>query len=379
VTGWRLDPDLTYLNHGSFGVLPTPVAEAAAEIRREVESNPADFLVRRLPARIDEVRERVAALLGADTADVVFVDNATSGTATVLTALAPTWSAGEEVLTTDHCYAAVAQQLDVHAERHGVRVVSAHVPMVGADRADVVAAVLERITERTRLLVVDGIASASGLVFPVQEIVAGAHDRGIPVLVDAAHAPGQVGVDLAAVGADFWVGNLHKWVCCPRAAAVLVVAPRWQSVVRPLVPSHGFSEGFQAAFDWTGTHDPVPLLSVNPALAYWERIGWESARATQRDLVDTGAEVLAKALGTSAPHPPGMTAAMRIVALPVELSPTEAEGVSAQLLADHRIEVGFTSLHGRRWLRICGQLYNRPADYERLAEALPALLTVSAR
>jgi isopenicillin-N epimerase len=377
VTGWQLDPEIAYLNHGSFGVLPLPVAETAARIRLAVERNPADLLMRRLQGRIDEIRERVAELLGGRASDLVFVDNATSGTATVLASLAPTWSPGDEVLTTDHCYHAVGEQLAVVALRHGIRVVTAHVPMDVASSADVVAAIAERITDRTRLVAVDGIASASGLHFPVTDIVAAAHERGVPVLVDAAHMPGQAAVDLAAIDADFWVGNLHKWICCQRAIAVLSVKPQWQELIRPLVVSHSYAEGFQPAFDWTGTHDPVPLLSVPAALYFWEQIGWDAARAQQRELVDAGATALADALGTTSPKPPGMTAAMRIVAVPVELSKDQGERLSERLLTEHRIEVGFTSLYDTRWLRVCGQLYNTAEDYKRLGAVLPDLLTAA--
>jgi isopenicillin-N epimerase len=379
VTGWQLDPDTTYLNHGSFGALPLPVAETAAQLRLEVERNPADLLVRRLPGRIDEVRERVAELLHGNPADLVFVDNATSGTATVLSALAPTWSPGDEVLTTDHCYHAVGEQLTVMAQRYGLRIVTSHVPMDVGSPGEVVAAIAERITDRTRLIAVDGIASASGLHFPVADIVTAAHERDIPVLVDAAHMPGQVEVDLAATNADFWVGNLHKWVCCQRALAVVSVSPRWQALIQPLVVSHCYADGYQPAFDWTGTRDPVSLLSVPAALYYWEQLGWDAVRAQQRELVDAGATVLADALGTSSPRPPGMTAAMRIVELPVELSQAEGERVSERLLAEHRIEVGFTSLYDTRWLRVCGQLYNTAEDYKRLGAVLPDLLTAATR
>ena len=379
MTDWQLDPAITYLNHGSFGVLPTPVAEAAAEIRREVERNPADLLVRRLPGRIDEVRSRVADLLGAQPANLAFVDNASSGTATVLAVLTASMARGDQVLTTDHCYPAVSAQLAVARERHGVEPVPAHVPMDVTGPSDVVAAILDRATSRTRLLVVDGIASASGLHFPVTEIVAAAHERGIPVLVDAAHMPGQVAVDLRATGADFWVGNLHKWVCCQRGLAVLHVAPSWQQVIRPLVASHGYAEGFQPAFDWTGTKDPVPLLSVPAALDYWDGIGWDAARSRQRALVDAGADVLAAALGTCSPKPPRMTAAMRIVALPVELDEAAARTLRERLHDEHRFEVAVLELHGRSWLRVCGQVYNAPGDYERLASVLPGMLTTAPR
>jgi isopenicillin-N epimerase len=191
--------------------------------------------------------------------------------------------------------------------------------------------------------------------------------------------PGQVAIDLAATDADFWVGNLHKWVCCQRALAVVSVTPRWQALIRPLVVSHSYADGFQPAFDWTGTRDPVPLLSVPAALDFWEQIGWDTARVQQRELVDAGATALADALGTVSPKPPGMTAAMRIIGLPVEITKAEGERLSERLLAEHRIEVGFTSLYDTRWLRVCGQLYNTAEDYKRLGAVLPELLTAATR
>ncbi|HWC35637.1 MAG TPA: aminotransferase class V-fold PLP-dependent enzyme [Mycobacteriales bacterium] len=374
VTEWLLDPDVAYLNQGAFGALPKPVAAAAAELRAQMERNPAALLARDLPKRLDRVREQVSALLGGDSAGAVFVPNATAGTATVVASLEPSFSPGDELLTTDHRYGAVHSQLERTAVRSGTRTVVAHVPLDLRTADEVVEAITSRISPRTKLLVVDSIASLSGFVFPLREIVAAAHDRGVPVLADAAHAPGQIDVTLAEIGADFWVGNLHKWICSPRAAAYLHVAPQWRQVVRPPVASHGYSGGFHESFDWTGTYDPTTVLAVPAALGFWStQGGWEEVRRRQRSIVDDGAKRVAAALDSHSPIDEQFRAAMRIIQLPVTLTADAARGIEASLAA-RRIEVSLMPLHGKSWVRVCGQIHNTPDDYERLAEALPEAL-----
>ncbi|MBK5307508.1 MAG: aminotransferase class V-fold PLP-dependent enzyme [Frankiaceae bacterium] len=371
-TEWLVDPAIAYLNHGGYGALPREVADAAARIRAEVEANPTDVLALQWQGRIDGVRERVAAFLRGDPADLVFVPNATAGTATVIAALR--LAAGDEVVTTDHGYPAVASQLGVESARRGVRLVETHVPVdVGSTEA-IVGAVLANITDRTRLLVADQIASPTGFVFPVQELVAAARTAGVPVLVDAAHAPGQVDVDLTAIDADFWVGNLHKWVCSPRAAAVMRVAPRWHDLIRPLVASHGYADGFQPAFDWTGTHDPIPILAVPDALDFWDGLGWDQARREQHRLATDGAEHIAEVLGTRVAIRDEHTAAMRLVELPRALSMDDGIALAARLTTEHKVTAHITDHGGASYVRICGQLYNVPEHYERLGSALAAVL-----
>jgi isopenicillin-N epimerase len=373
---WLLDPDVAYLNHGAFGAMPRVVGEAALELRLMMERNPTD-LMRRLPGLLNDVRGRLAEFLHADEAGCVFVPNATSGTSTVLASVAQSFEPGDEILITDHRYHALEVQTDLLARRHGVQTVVAHVPLDSRSREDVVAAIIEGITERTRLLAVDAIASASGFVFPVEQIVAASHERGVPVLVDAAHAPGQIANDLERIGADFWIGNLHKWVCSPRAAAIASIAPGWRDVVRPHVASHFYAEGLQPAFDWTGTFDPVNLLAVPAALNFWDELGWDDVRHRQRALVDDGAARVAAALGTTAPVAPEFRAAMRVVELPTVLGDGVAGTVERDLSTKHQIEVSLMALQDRTWVRVCGQVYNRPEDYDRLADALPELLSTS--
>ncbi|MGN6473857.1 MAG: aminotransferase class V-fold PLP-dependent enzyme [Mycobacteriales bacterium] len=375
VTEWLLDPEVAYLNQGAFGALPKPVARAADELRKQMEHNPSALLIRDLPKRIDRDREQVSALLGGDPAGGVFVPNATAGTATVIASLEPSFSPGDELLTTDHRYAAVTAQFARSAAKFGVTPVVAHVPLDVRSPDEVVAAIVERITPRTKLLVVDAIASLSGFAFPVGEIVAAAHERGVPVLVDAAHAPGQIEVDITGTTADFWVGNLHKWICSPRAAAYLHVASQWRETVRPPVASHGYAGGFHEAFDWTGTHDPTPVLAVPAALGFWSTHGgFEEVRRRQRAIVDDGAKRVAAALDSHSPIEEQFRAAMRIIELPVTLDATAARRIETTLATEYRIEVSLMPVHDKSWVRVCGQIYNTSDDYDRLAAALPEVL-----
>ena len=367
-TQWLIDPDVAYLNHGGYGALPRPVADAAEELRATVEGNPSDLLARQWQDRIDEVRQAVAALIRAPERELVFVPNATTGTATVLASLP--FEAGDEVVITDHRYPAVASQTAVAVARRGVAVREIPVPLDVMSTGDIVDRIMAGVTDRTRLIVVDHIASPTGFKFPVAELTRAAHNAGLPILVDAAHAPGQVDVDLGHIDADFWVGNLHKWVCSPRAAAVLRVAPRWQDVIRPLVASHDYTGGLQPAFDWTGTLDPVPLLTIPAALKFWDNLGWDVVRQHQHTLASDGAAVVAAALGTHVAIADEFTAAMRLVALPVRLDKDAGFDLVGRLTQKHRVTVHVTEHQNVSYVRMCGQLYNRPEDYERLASAL---------
>ena len=371
-TEWLVDPAVAYLNHGGYGALPIPVAAAAARWRAELEANPTDLFTRRWSELLDRSRTAIAAFLNVDAAQTVFVANATAGTATVLGSL--DLAAGDEIVTTDHRYPAVASQLTTLGERQDVRVIEAAVPLDFATAAEVVGRVMAHVGPRTRLVVVDHIASPTGLVLPVRELVHAAHAAGVPILIDAAHAPGQLDVDLAATGADFWVGNLHKWVCTPRAVAVLAVAPPWQEKVRPFVASHNFADGFRPAFDWTGTYDPVPTLTIPETLEFWDALGWEAVRRTQHRLVSEGAAHVAETLGTRVAIPDEFTAAMRIAELPQPVTAEESVEIGYRLTTEHKVTAYITEHEGSSYVRMCGQLYNVPEHYERLATGLRALL-----
>ena len=367
-TEWLIDPGTAYLNHGGYGAVPVPVAEAAETLRRELEGNPTDLFTRQWQDRVDAVRARVADLLHARADDLVFMPNATTGSATVLSSLP--LSPGDEIVVTDHRYPAVRSQVDVQAERRGAVVREVHVPVDVESVGEIVDRVLAGVTDRTKLVVLDHIASATGFRFPVEQLVPAVHDAGLPVLIDGAHAPGQVDVDLEALGADFWSGNLHKWVCSPRACGTLRVAARWQDVIRPLVASHHYFEGYQPAFDWMGTHDPIPMLTVPAALDFWDSLGWDAARAEQRRLVNDGARLVAERLGTRVAARDEFTASMRLVELPRPMAIEDGIALMEQLTVEHKVTLYVTHHAGTSYVRLGGQLYNTPDDYDRAATAL---------
>jgi isopenicillin-N epimerase len=371
-TDWLIDPDIAYLNHGGYGALPRQVAEAAERWRARTEANPTQLLAHDWQEQVDRVRQRLASFLKGRSDELVFVANATTGSASVVASLdlAP----GDEIVTTNHRYPAVAQQVANAASSRGVVVREVHVPVDVATADDIVTAVTSAFSERTRLVVIDHIASATGFLFPVGLIAKAAHAAGVPILVDAAHAPGQVDVDLRDLDVDFWVGNLHKWVCSPRPCAVMRVAPEWHDVIRPLVPSWNYAAGFQPAFDWQGTLDPVPLLTIPDALDFWDALGWDNVRRHQRALVTAGAHHAADSIGTSVAVRDEFTAAMRLVRLPIALDLERSVALTKTLATEFGVVVYVTGHAGESFVRVCGQLYNTAEDYQRLADALRVIL-----
>jgi isopenicillin-N epimerase len=355
---WALDPAVAYLNHGSFGATPRPVLEAQNRWRATLEAEPVDFLYRRYGERVAEARAVVAAFLGADPEGLAFVTNATTGVATVLHALA--LGPGDRVVVTDHVYPAVA----IGLAALGVDLVV--VPFDLDASADVV---LDAVDERTRLVVVDVVTSATALRLPFEDVVAECRARGVPCLVDAAHAPGLLPVDLRALDPDYWTGNLHKWCCAPKGAAVLYVRDVLRERTHPLVLSHWAGQGFTAEFDWCGTHDPTAWLSAPAALALLADLGWDDVRRYGVALARWGADRVAAVAGVTAPAPAERQ--LQMVLLDAGLpSYAAAESLRDSMWHGDDVEVGASGWRDRGWLRISAAAYSTPDDYERLATAL---------
>lgn len=368
---WRLDPALAHCNHGSFGAVPIAVAEAQQAFRDRMHTNPMRFFRRELRPLVQAARETAAEFVGADPAGFALVSNATAGANTVLAGfeLAP----GDEVLVTDHGYGAVAIAVQRVCARGGARMVTVEVPL-GADPDTIHDLILGAVTPRTRLAVVDHVTSPTARLFPVQRIVPALRERGVPVLVDAAHAPGMIDLDLAALDPDFWVGNFHKWVCAPSGAAGLYVGARWQETVRPLVASWNESLGYPRAFDHTGTADFTPWLAIPAALELLGGLGWEQVRRHNNALAAEGQALVAAALGIDPATLPGDDAvSMRIVPLPPGVVTDEDAAYALYLRIADEIgaEAQAVAWNGQGLLRVSAHAYNTPADYRRLAGGLP--------
>jgi len=364
---WLLDPEVTFLNHGSFGATPRAVLGEQERWRALMERHPTHFMSEELPPALRAVRARLAAFVHAGADDLVFVENATAGCNTVLRSLrlAP----GDEILVTDHGYAAVRKAAEYVAARAGARVVEAVVPFPLEDAAQVIAAVSSRLSPRTRLAIFDHITSPTAVIFPVRELTALCRAAGVPVLIDGAHAPGMLSLDVPSVGADWYTGNCHKWLMAPKGSAFLWAASERQGDVHPLVISHGYGQGFTAEFDWVGTRDPSAWLSVPAAIDFHEWLGGAKLRERNATLAREQATLLAHAWNTERGAPDALTGSMAAVRLPLRegAAAERALDLRRKLFHEHRIEVPVTAFAGALWARISAHAYNRPADYARLA------------
>ena len=378
---WALDPAVAHLNHGSYGATPVPVLEAQSRWRGLAESNPNAFFGRLWLEALAEARRRTAQFLGADPAGFVFVPNATVAVNTVIAGLE--LGPGDEVLVLDHGYGACRMAAERWAARVGAVVTSAAVPMPAGTAEEAALAVLGAVVgatgPRTRLAILDHITSPTALLMPIERLIRQLRGVGVPVLVDCAHAPGMLDVDLAALGADFWTGNLHKWACAPKGAAGLWVSADRRERIAPLVTSWFSDDGFVESFSWSGTDDRTAWLAVPDALAFMGGLGWHRVRRHNAELAAYGASVVRRAVGTEPPvrDDTGCVApSMRLVELPGGLVQTAdaARELTARIARDVGCEVAVTLWNGRGFIRLSTQVYNRPADYERLAEGLPAVL-----
>jgi isopenicillin-N epimerase len=378
---WALDPDVVFLNHGSFGACPRTVLDRQSALRAQLEREPVRFFMRELEPLLDSAREEVARFVGARTEDVVFVRNATSGVNAVLRSL--DLSPDDELLTTDHVYGACLQAMRHVAERAGARVVLARVPFPLASADEVTQAVLGAVTPRTKLALIDHVTSPTGLVFPVADIVRALASRGVDTLVDGAHAPGMVTLDLEALGAAYYTANFHKWTCAPKGAAMLWARRDRQASLHPTVISHGYAsprprKRLLEEFDWTGTDDPTAWLCVPDALRFVGGLvegGWPAVQAHNRALALRARALLCEALSVPPPAPESMIGSLAAVPLPpgpAVARTSEVEPLQDALFARHRVEVPLPPWPAppARLLRISAHLHNSLDEYQLLCEAL---------
>ncbi len=384
---WPLDPEVVFLNHGSFGACPRVVLAAQTKLRAQMEAQPVRFLQREYEPLLDAARAELAAFLKARPEDLVFVQNATAGVNAVVRSL--DFRAGDELLTTDHAYNACRNVLVEAARRSGASVVVAAVPFPLASEDEIFDAIMAKVTDRTRLAMIDHITSPTALVFPVARLITALEQRGVEVLIDGAHAPGAVPLDLEGLRPHYYTGNLHKWVCAPKGAAFLWVRPDRQEAIRPPIVSHGENvhrpgrSAFHDRFDWPGTLDPTAWLSVPVALRFGAVLwagGWDELRERNRQLAIAARALVASRIGVSLACPNHLLASMATIALPepLQLSPFHGERfdpVQVELYEKARVEVPVVrwGTPPRRWLRISAHAYNSTRDYLLLAETVAGL------
>ncbi|HRI62857.1 MAG TPA: aminotransferase class V-fold PLP-dependent enzyme [Polyangium sp.] len=394
---WTLDANTTFLNHGSFGACPKPVLDVQSEFRAQLERQPVRFFLRESEKLLGAAFDALGQVLGANPEDLAFMSNATAGVNTVLRSLQ--FAPGDEILITDHGYNACNNAVRFVAEKSGARVVVVPFPYPITNPDEIVEAILAQVTPgKTKLALFDHITSPTAIVLPIEKIVPALHERGVDSLIDGAHAPGMVPVDLNALGAAYYAGNCHKWLCAPKGAAFLHVrkdkqqANDDQPLIRPLSISHGANaklgkhKRFRLEFDWTGTDDPTAWLSIPAAIRFLTDLlpgGLAGLREYNHALAVAARRHLCATFNTPPPVPDSMIGSLATIVLP-EMSaevagPNDHFGISVlqeRLFTRHSIEVPIIVTSPQlvnwpaRFVRISAQIYNDPEDYRRLGQAI---------
>ncbi len=367
---WLLDPDVAFLNHGSFGATPRRVLAAQDRWRAEMEREPVRFMYEVAGDGLRAAAGAVADFVGADAAGLVFTTNATEAVNAVVRSL--DFAPGDEIVTTDQAYPGVRNTLDYICRRSGARLVAAALPFPVESDDQMVAAVGAAIGPRTRLAVLDHVASHGAVVMPIARLIALCREHGVPVLVDGAHAPGMLDLDIAALDPDWYVGNAHKWLYAPKGCGLLWARAERRADLHPAVISNQLDQGYTAEFDWTGTRDPSAWLAVTEALDFFRDLGVDAARRYMRALAEEAAILLVERWGTRRGAPPAMTGAMVAVQVPgaPEATRESAYALHERLQNDHRVQAPILAIGGALWVRVSAQVYNDMDDYQRLADAL---------
>jgi isopenicillin-N epimerase len=384
---WRLRPGTILLNHGSFGACPKPVLDLQTRLREQMEAEPVQFLWRRYEERLEPARRSLAAFLRARPKDLVFLTNATSGVNAVVRSLK--LGRGDELVTTSHDYNACHNIVVEAARQAGARLKVARIPFPVRHEEEIVEAVLRVVTSRTRLAMIDHVTSHTALVFPISRLIRELNARNILTLVDGAHAPGMMPLNLTTLGAAYYTGNLHKWVCAPKGAAFLWVREDLQTGIQPAIISHGNNtprrgySSFQDRFDWAGTSDPTPWFCVGEAIRWLGALlpgGWPELRKHNHDLVLQARRLLCKQLGLEPPCPEKFLGSMATLALPARFQNRPRTGKvdreARRLYDDWGIEVPFNRLGSpeTRYFRVSAQIYNSLPEYRYLAKALSEVI-----
>lgn len=378
---WRLTSDAIFINHGSFGACPHEVLQKQRILQDELENQPVQFFLQRHGEIMDNARNALGAFLGADPDDLALLRNCSTGVATVLRSLR--FEAGDELLATSHGYNACNNALIHAAQMWGASTRFVELPFPLQSASEITERLVAAIGPSTRLLLIDHITSPTALIFPIAEIVAAFEQRGIPVLVDGAHSPGMVPLNLDSLGASFYTGNCHKWMCAPKGSAFLHVRRDWQPTIRPLTISHGANapttqrSRFRLEFDWTGTEDPSAWGVIPDVIEFFASLpgGWAAHMAANRTLALAARDLLCERLGVDQPAPDDMIGAIASVPIPPDPDdaiPGQMAGhLQQRLWSSYGIEVPIIPQPGGgRVVRVSAQRYNRLEEYERLVEAL---------
>jgi isopenicillin-N epimerase len=375
-----LDPSVVFLNHGSFGATPRPVFEVYQNWQREMEAQPVEFIARRSDKLLQESRAVLGRYVNADPRDLVYVTNATWGVNVAAHSLE--LQPGDEILTTDHEYGACVNAWKLASARTGACWVEAEIPLPFPDAATIVELIWAKVTPRTKVLYLSHITSPTGAIFPIEELCRRARESGILTVIDGAHAPGQVPIDLTALSVDIYTGNLHKWLCAPKGAGFLYARREHHEKLHALVTSWGYT-GASAFVDleddsllalrhqYQGTRDLSAFLSVPAAIEFQAAHNWDAVRVRCHALAAEAQRRIAALTGIPAPVPEHSYAQMSLCELPPD---TDLPALKTRLYDEFRVEIPVIAWGGRKFVRVSIQGYNTQADVDALINALGAIL-----
>ena len=380
---WTLNPETVFLNHGSFGACPEVILDEQDRLRRQLEIDPVQFMEVDARELWAQSLSTLADFINADPEGMTFVTNATSGVNTILRSL--DLQAGDEIIISDHSYQACWNTVDFVTNRTGAKTIVVPIPFPTKSNEQVIETILNHVTKRTRLALIDTVTSPTGLRMPFEKLVAELQSRDIDVLLDAAHGPGIVPLDIKKLQPAYITGNAHKWLCTPKGSAFLYIREDRRERIRPLSISHGASvpgtaeERYRFEFDWTGTQDPTAWLCIPQAIGFLGGLlegGWPAIMEHNKQLALSGRKLLLKALGIPSPSPDSMIVGLAAVPLPgkgtLTASALEPDPLHSLLLEKYRIQVPIFGWphHDSRYLRIAAHLYNSIEEYEYLAKVL---------
>ena len=368
--------DIAFLNHGSYGACPRPVFEAYQSWQRELESQPVEFISRRMRGLMAEARVALGDFLGTAGDNLIFAPNVTWAINAVVRSL--DLQPGDEVLATDLEYGAVDRTWRYYCGQRGARYINQPITLPVTTAETFVDELWAGVTERTRVISISHITSGTALVLPVAEVCRRARAAGILTVIDGAHAPGQIDLDLDELGADFYGGNCHKWLCAPKGSGFLFARPERQEMLSPFIISWGYEADvpgpslFLDHYERTGTHDPSAYLSVPVAIAFQREHDWPRVRAACHLLARDARERIAALTGLPQIAPDSAEWWVQMCTCP--LPPIDGARLKERLWDDYQVEIPASSRNGRASVRVSIQAYNRPEDVDRLLEALTALL-----
>ncbi len=367
-----LDPDVAFLNHGSYGACPRPVFETYQRLQLELERQPVEFLGRRHDEMLKNARASLGAYLNVEADDLIFVPNATTGINSVARSLA--LRPGDEILTTDHEYGAMNHTWQFMCGKTGACYVQHPIPLPVAAVEEVVESFWQAVTPRTRVIFISHITSPTALILPVAEICRRAREAGIMTVIDGAHAPGQIPLDVTALGADFYAGNCHKWLCAPKGSGFLYARPEHHRLIEPLVISWGWlpDSTFVSRNEWQGTRDISAFLSVPAAIEFQQANHWDEVRQRCHALASQTRQRLADLTGLASIAPDSSEWFAQMIAAPLPANDTEV--LKRRLYDEYRVEVPLTAWNGSNGIRVSFQGYNTQEDADRLVGALSVLL-----